>query len=69
MVFIPIRLNQSQVKTVLLKWVITGQSPTSGTILFLSTAVEHFIHEGSRGYSVLRDRRDWTSFTQSLKTE
>jgi len=41
MVFIPIRLNKLQVKTVVLKWVITGQSQTSSTTLFLSTAVEH----------------------------
>jgi hypothetical protein len=40
-VLIPICLNQLQVKTVVLKWVITGQSQTSGNTLFLSTAVEH----------------------------
>jgi len=41
MVFIPICLNQLQVKTVVLKWVITGQSQTSGTTVFLSIAIEH----------------------------
>jgi hypothetical protein len=41
MVLIPILLNQLQVKTVVLKWVIAGQSQTSGNALFLSTEVEH----------------------------